>query len=252
MIKFAQVSSISVIPFERISTAAFSRVSNMPIEQLKENYLYFTCVGIRGDYPPNDNGDMFPWEELTKRHITGRYVWETWRGRNLLENHDPMNVRGYIPDTYPEENKGVKVVHMLNALDKKKYPQLAKDIQDGRITDTSMGVLVEKGICSVCGNVAYDESQWCEHIKYGKGKKIDGKYIYEINYGLEGLENSIISYGRGAEPLSKIREILASKGYKTDKEIDEFIMRKFAEFCQKDLNVNVDDFIVYILKVLGV
>ena len=224
----------------------------MPIEQLKEDYLYFICVGIRGDYPPNDNGDMFPWTELTKKHITGKYVWETWRGRNLLENHNPMYIRGYIVDTYPEEGREAKVVHMLNALNKKKYTKLAKDILEGRVTDTSMGVLVEKGVCSVCGNVAYDESQWCEHLRYSKGKKINGELVYEINYGLEGLENSIITYGRGAEPLSKIREILASKGYKTGKEIDEFIMRKFAEFCRRDLDVDVDDFIVYILKVLGI
>ena len=247
-IKFAQVSSISVVPFDRISTAIFKKADRFVLEQLKEDFLYFSCVGIRGDYPPNDNGDMFPWEELNKRHITGKYVWETWKGKNLLENHNPQYVRGYIVDTYPEDKD--KVVHMLNALNRKKYAQLAEDIKNGKITDTSMGVLVEKGVCSVCKNVAYDESQWCEHLRYEKGKKINGQLVYEINYGLEGLENSIITYGRGAEPMSKIREILAQYGFKTNKDIDNFIMKKFAEFCQNDLNVNVDDFIVYILEVV--
>jgi hypothetical protein len=115
--------------------------------------------------------------------------------------------------------------------------------------------LCEKGVCSVCGNTAYDESEWCEHIRDLKGKKtITGEVVYEINYGLEGLENSIISVGRGAEPLAKIREIIAKRlslnNAKDLDELDRLIVAEFKGFCKKR-GVNPDDFLGYLLLKFG-
>ncbi|HRT03486.1 MAG TPA: hypothetical protein P5513_06060 [Candidatus Diapherotrites archaeon] len=252
MVRYAQLTNIQVIPYKRV-IASFTNIKNAGkiVSQINENYLYFSCTGLRGDVP-NDNGDMFPWDELTKRHITGVYVWETWIGKEVLENHDPKRIRGSIIDTYPYPK--IKSVEMLNSIDKTKYADLAEGIESGKITDTSMGVLCSFGKCSVCGNIAYEEDQWCEHMKYMKGKRDinTGDMIYEINYDLTGLENSIITYGRGAEPMAKIHKIVAQRTGLNDEQTDRLIMAEFTRFCQEKFGVSGEDFLVYLLERLGI
>jgi hypothetical protein len=49
------------------------------------------------------------------------------------------------------------------------HANLINDIQNGRMGTMSMGCSVTETICTKCGNVAADETQMCEHIKYAKG-----------------------------------------------------------------------------------
>jgi len=49
------------------------------------------------------------------------------------------------------------------------HTQLVKDIEAGKMATLSMGCSVTETICTKCGNVAADETEMCNHIKYEKG-----------------------------------------------------------------------------------
>lgn len=51
----------------------------------------------------------------------------------------------------------------------RKHASLINDIQNGRMSTMSMGCSVTETICTKCGNVAADETQMCDHVKYAKG-----------------------------------------------------------------------------------
>jgi len=252
MIRFAGCSTLRVVPYETVERAVEAQVKQggkvlIPVEK---THLYFVTEGIHGGWPPNDNGDLFPEEELFGLSLMGGKVSETWIGKPVLENHEQNRRLGSIVDTHEVEER--KSVDMLDTIDRNKHPLIAKDIEDGRITDTSMGVIVQKGVCSVCDNVAYDESQWCYHMRHLKGKKDkNGNLIHEINYGLTGLEDSVITRGRGADSLSKIRQILAQYVDGRKEDWDRLILAEYERFCKEEIGVDPGEFFVYLVKRLG-
>jgi len=250
------VSTLSVIPFSQMQeTFASVRKAKDIITDIDKKYLYYITEGIHAGFPPNMNGDLFPEEELFGESPMGGRVSATWIDKPVLENHDEGRRLGKIVDAYEVVNR--KSVDMLDTIDQEKFPLLAKDVREGRITDTSMGVIVQEGQCSVkgCSHIARDESDWCEHMRYYKGKKLPGtgELVYEINYGLTGLEDSLITRGMGADTLSKVREILAQKGFSSREfdKLDDKIMKEFAEWTKR-FGVRPEDFTIYLLKVLGV
>lgn len=50
-----------------------------------------------------------------------------------------------------------------------KHQDLVRDILSQKMRTLSMGANVSETTCTKCGNVAYDETQLCVHIKYQKG-----------------------------------------------------------------------------------
>jgi hypothetical protein len=164
-----------------------------------------------------------------------------------------MERRGEVKDSTPV--KRTFSLDFLNALDKTKHPVISRRIQDGLITDTSMGLVCEYGECSYCGNRAYEEEEWCPHVEGYKGREMNSQFVFETNYGLEGMENSLITVGMGAEPLSKIREIISQNmGVSSQKDIDDIdrmIMAYYKGFCKKK-GVDPEDFAQYIFAKLGV
>lgn len=51
---------------------------------------------------------------------------------------------------------------------------------------------VEYSECSICKNQAAKEEEYCTHIKEHKTRKINGKTVYEKNYGLKFIELSFV------------------------------------------------------------
>jgi len=193
-----------------------------------DRYLYVAVAGVHGDENDdrgrpkgNDNGDYFPWEELIKVKPSGVRAYETWIGKPVLLDHNPEKQIGVIIDAYPIE--GEKSIDFLLAIDKKKAPNVVKGIIEGVIKDVSIGVEVDYGICSVCGNIATKTEELCEHMINYKGKfNLDtSEWIYEINRGLTGFEISIITQGVGADPQAKIKQVVA-KNKGVEKMANEF------------------------------
>lgn len=161
----------------------------------------------------NANGDIFPEEELLK-------AYKKWAYKPLCVDHKSSSVefvRGFIVDTYYDRDR--KRVIALCALDKKNYPQLARQVETGYSNCVSMGTAVGRAICSEkgCHKVAKTEQDFCQHMRYKSG-------YGEINVDLNPIELSIVV--NGADPRAKIKHIIAAVHN----------MNSYAEEKEKQLN----------------
>lgn len=173
--------------------------SSIPIDEFYKNYERYSKI-CRG---ANDNGDFFSEEEL-------KNSYKSFIGKSVFVDHQNENVenaRGIIVDAI--WNDRGKFVELLKAVDKKAYPELARGIELGYITDTSMGCRCGKSICSICGNEAVVEDDFCEHVLYYKGSTFNGLPVFEDNREVEFFEDSFVT--QGADPQAKILEKVASR-----------------------------------------
>lgn len=174
--------------------------TSVPIDEFYKNFERYSKI-CRG---ANDNGDFFSEEELKKSY-------KSFIGKAAFVDHDNENVekaRGIIVDAV--WNDRGKFVELLKAVDKKAYPELARGIELGYITDTSMGCRCGKSICSICGNEAVLEEDFCDHVLYYKGSTYNGLPVFEDNRDVEFFEDSFVT--QGADPQAKILEKVASRG----------------------------------------
>lgn len=163
----------------------------------------------------NQNGDAFPEEELLMEIKDPRdssktiKAYQTFVGKGLFTDHkssEVENIRGIILDA--EYDHSTKGVDLLIALDRVNYPELARQVTAGYSQSVSMGTVVAYSLCSLCGNKAVTEMDYCNHVRAGKGLSRAGeKRCYEINNGLSFIELSMV--GNGADPRAKIRTIIA-------------------------------------------
>lgn len=210
-------------PVDRLlKSASFEPIRLDPVR-----YLYYRNRSIDAEetWGPNQNFDAFPRSELSKRY-------STFVGVNITVDHDERLVVGTVLDSVwipltTEPSLDGDYVENFHAIDKKLAekvdPNLVPGILSGEIKDSSMGVFCNYSVCSVCGHKAYDESDFCDHIRYHKGSKVvatDGseKTAYERCYGLTFFEDTIVrplhlggtAGGRGACPNCKILEFYGS------------------------------------------
>jgi hypothetical protein len=125
----------------------------------------------------------------------------------------------YMPDDY------VRVAMAVDReLSEARHPGLEKKIEAGHVTDTSMGVFAESSECTipVCANLAYDESEFCDHVLPPHLGGMRGQIICdsrtrwkpircgELNNGLHFFEDTIITDEEGADRNAKIIAKMAS------------------------------------------
>lgn len=90
-------------------------------------------------------------------------------GENYVEHIQiPELSKGKIIDAAARDIGDSIYVDILVATDRKHRP-LISAISGGQLQTLSMGCQVEFTTCTKCGNVAYDETQLCPHIRYFKG-----------------------------------------------------------------------------------
>lgn len=85
--------------------------------------------------------------------------------------------KGRIIDAVARDIGESVYIDILVATDRK-HTELVADIENGRMSTLSMGCSVEETQCTKCGNVAVDETELCECVKYSKGNRFfaeDGK-----------------------------------------------------------------------------
>lgn len=171
-------------------------------------YLQNWAVSALEKWGYNDNFDAFETDELKKSFKTFVGSWTCVDHENshanlaIGENIDAV----YMPDDY---------VQIVMSVNKKKAearrPGLEKKIATGQITDTSMGCLARESVCSICDNVAFDETQYCDDIRQHRGQKVCNastnwveKVAFEKNRGVVFFEDSIITDSEGADRNAKI------------------------------------------------
>jgi hypothetical protein len=190
-------------------------------QALKEHpdHLFVRVFAIKKD-EVNDNGDAFSAAELKK-------ACDTFVGVPVFCNHqndDIEKARGKVVHAWFDDDRGG--IYIISMVDKTAYPKLARGIEEGYISGTSMGCQVHHSLCSICHNHAHVAEEYCDHVRHRKTKKFSGKVkcayhaskhkpegecpicgcekgeskqheykdaqIYEHNYGLKFIEDSFV------------------------------------------------------------
>lgn len=205
-----------------------------PIILNPERFIYVRnrAISALETYGPNGNHDGFPKEELMKSYATFISCPVDVDHTNM----GPEDVIGIVLDAVyvplRRVSMGKKVgdyVENILAIDRQRaearVPGIIKGILDRQITDTSMGVDVEASECSICGNIARTEFEYCDHIRFQRGEELtvtgakDAQRVFEINKGLTFFEDAIILPEQwnlvpnsvGADPDAKMAEVLAKQ-----------------------------------------
>ena len=173
------------------------------------NLLWVRARAIDADVV-NTNGDYFSKEELTKKvDYQGNKMpaYKTFEGVPIYTNHKNDNIeeaKGMV--VYAEWDEEENCVYCVFFIDEDAYPDIARGVRQGYIHDVSMGCSVDLGICSICGNHATTEKDYCDCLKKYKGKMHpSGKKAYEDNFGIKFIELSCV--GDGAFESCEILEL---------------------------------------------
>lgn len=120
-------------------------------------------VNADSDRYINNNLDCFSRAVLLKSY-------RTFIGGHNFQEHVQIEdqSKGRIIDAVARDIGDSIYIDILVATDRR-HKQLVADIESGRLGTLSMGCSVEETICTKCGNVAVDETELCECIKYAKG-----------------------------------------------------------------------------------
>lgn len=166
-------------------------------------YLWVRIVSAGEYWGPNKNGDYFPVEELEN-------YWETFNEAHPFKNHKNKNVEDSIGKIISVRwNPRMKGVELLKGIDKKRAPEVARGYLKGYLTDVSMGCKVPYTICSICGNKARKQSEFCDHVKYHRLQFLgNGERVFEINYSPKFHDSSTVL--NGAERVAKAFMIIDS------------------------------------------
>lgn len=140
---------------------------------------------------------------------------------NVLGGHESSLDSYYSSGDVDPEHMPPTEVELLLEVDAKKFPKLAKAVQEGEIDGFSMGCDVESSKCSHCGNIATNPDEYCFHIQ-AKGathdfKTADGKRVskksYENCYGIKFFEISAVFEPADETALTKeIRSSIQHEG----------------------------------------
>ena len=150
--------------------------------------LWVKARAIEAD-KENDNGDYFPLDEL-------RASYKSFEGVPIFTNHENNDIakaKGKV--VLAEWDEAEKSVYCTFFIDREAHAPICRAIEEGIITDVSMGTQVDYSTCSICNNRASDPSSYCDHVKAMKGRMLNGKKVYEKNYGLKFIELSLVTDG---------------------------------------------------------
>lgn len=111
----------------------------------------------------NNNLDAWSRDVLMKSYRT--FVG----AHNFVEHVQIENLsKGRIIDAVARDIGDSVYIDILVATDRR-HTDLVKAIEGGKMATMSMGCSVDFTVCTKCGNVAADETEMCNHIKYQKG-----------------------------------------------------------------------------------
>ncbi len=186
------------------------------IDPERFSYVRSRAVSAYEKHGLNDNGDGFEHDELLSRHPT--FVGA---GRYLDHNNDnALKTYGLIVDAVYHEKPGWVEAFSIyeKGIPRDEYHKMSSDdlidgIRRGHITDTSMGCLVAKAICTLCNNEATTPWEYCTHVQLFKGipslnEKGEMEIIGELNRGVTFFELSDITTA-GADPKAKHLQVVA-------------------------------------------
>lgn len=154
-----------------------------------DNYIYIHTT-IMASVDLEQGSDYWITKDTEKYINTNGDAWE----RSILLNdyptfvnngvvyveHDqnPERAKGKVLDAIAREMNDTILIDLLFCVDNR-HQDLVHNILTGIANAVSMGCTTKYTICSICGNVAHDEKEYCIHIKNYKNQMIkcaDGQY----------------------------------------------------------------------------
>ena len=188
IVKYSTCSLIDVsTSTNELSGSSGIKISAI-VDRVDPAFVYSVVRGIQGDVF-NENNDMWGWERelLMKRASDGLFTWQTWIGKPVCVQHKsdrPEDHFGKVLDAWP--NNEEKTVYMLLGTNSKLNPKLAEAVRSGIIDKVSMGCVVKYSNCTYCGNIAHTIHDYCDHLKYHKGR------VLPVNDGLNYLKEAMV------------------------------------------------------------
>lgn len=196
-------NSVEVLDNELVKTA--SEILLPDGHEYDPDFVYMKVRAVSaGEYwGCNKNADFFPEQELKKNY-------KTFFDAHVFKNHENKEIEKAIGDVLDATwNDEMKYVELFIRVDKRIAPTIARGFEKGFMTDVSMGCKIDHSICSICGNLAKTQSQYCDHIKYEKHKvRDDGKKVYEIN--INPRFHDISAVLNGADRTAKMTGLFIS------------------------------------------
>ena len=163
-------------------------------------YARFRAIGNLEVDGANANHDAFPYPEFLDERPG--YGYRSFEGKHAFVEHASDTINNAIGDLHASylnrfdiakyhpkdwkqlaDNERIEVlgsrgkhedgsIEVLMAVDKKLAPKIARMLETGSPTGCSMGTNIDYSECSVCGNRAHFEHQYCPHIKFSKGQNV--------------------------------------------------------------------------------
>lgn len=188
-----------VISPELEKTASFSLPQGF---EFNPNYLYLIVRAVSaGEYwGCNKNSDFFPEDELKRNY-------KTFLSAHVFKNHENKAVENAIGDVLDAKwNEEMKCVELIIRIDRSIAPSIARGFERGFMTDVSMGCRIDHSVCSICGKKAKTKFEYCEHIKFERGRVYDdGRKVFEINIAPKFHDISAVL--NGAERSAKCLDL---------------------------------------------
>jgi hypothetical protein len=165
-------------------------------------YMKVRAVSAGEYWGCNKNQDYFPENELNPAQNTST-GYKTFLTAHTFKNHENKDIKNAIGDVLVADwNDKMKSVELLLRIDRKIAPTVVRGFEKGFMTDVSMGCRISYSVCSICGNKAKTKFEYCDHIKFQRGKILeDGRKVYEINIGPKFHDISAVL--NGAERSAK-------------------------------------------------
>lgn len=190
-------------------------------------YVLVSALGSGEVWGPNINGDYFEEADIVKSYKTFEEYGNVFMHH---KNKDPKNAIGQI--LYAHWNPRMHRVELIVRIDRHKAPQIADDLDNGKMWDVSMGCKVKFDVCSICGNKAFTTKDYCECIRRHRGKVLpDGRQVYMRNLNPRFFDISFVYIGADRTAKSLLKIAYANVGLKKLSEIDKEIQ---GEIISKD------------------
>ena len=202
--KFSTSSTIKVVSvgeeLEKQGAEQKFRVHKITKLNPEFTYVRFRAIGNLEIDGPNANFDAFPYGEFEDERPN--YGYKSFEGKRAFVEHASSNIENSIGSLYgsylnrfntskfggarwyelqDDQRKDILTsratdedgsIEVLMGIDKKLSPSIARMVETDSPTGCSMGTNIDYSECSVCGNRAYYESGYCNHIKYSKGSRV--------------------------------------------------------------------------------
>lgn len=227
---------------EKIAHFVESSDDDLILSKMVDGYVYGTTRALDfGDYfgstdkaakwehAVNKNSDYFDiteMEELNPEKHIPRYM--SFRTAAMYKDHQSQSLAnsiGLIFDAYIIKDKYDDMhVTTLFGIDKEKEPTIARLLTKypDRVP-VSMGCSIKYSFCTVCGHEVKTNNDQCDHLRYARGGRRDGKKVAEFLKGVDFYELSVVNTPAcpTAYVIDAISEIVPGRLLKVASELDE-------------------------------